>query len=119
MRLVPVVTVVKVTSGDRPGSYATRDASENEHFWPLIRDEPGFREQELTLLALDHAGREGRPDPIGVHLDSAARDTAKRVTAALGVSRTPSTTSSVSAARAASWTTPAAGAASGRLQRGD
>lgn len=86
MRLIPVVTVVKFTSGDRPGIYVTRDASENEHFWPLIRDEPGFREQELTLLALDHAGREGRPDPIGVHLDSAARDTAKRVTAALGIS---------------------------------
>jgi glycosyltransferase involved in cell wall biosynthesis len=86
MRLVPVVTVLKITSADRPGIYATRDASENEHFWRLVRDEPSFREQELTLLALDHAGREGRPDGIRVHLDSAARDTAKRLTVALGVS---------------------------------
>ena len=86
MRLVPVVTAVKITSGDRPGIYVTRDASENEHFWRQIRDEHGFREQEVTLLALDHAGREGRPDPIGVHVTSAARDSAKRLTAALGVS---------------------------------
>jgi glycosyltransferase involved in cell wall biosynthesis len=85
MRLVPALTVVKFTSSDRPGAYLHRESHENEAFLEQLRNDPGFRERELTLLALEYAGRDAEPAPLRLHASRATRDTVRRLLTAAGV----------------------------------
>jgi hypothetical protein len=52
MRLVPRLTVIVIPASLRVGSYANRDSWEHEAFVARMRDEPDFRERELSVLAL-------------------------------------------------------------------
>lgn len=52
MRLVPRLTVVVIPASFRTGSYASRESWEHEAFVARMREEPDFRERELSVLAL-------------------------------------------------------------------
>jgi glycosyltransferase involved in cell wall biosynthesis len=51
MRLVPRLTAIVLPAGYRPGVYERRDSWEHEALVARMRDEPDFREQELSALA--------------------------------------------------------------------
>jgi glycosyltransferase involved in cell wall biosynthesis len=50
MRLVPRLTAVVLPAAYRPGVYARRDSWEHEALVARMRDEPDFRERELSAL---------------------------------------------------------------------
>jgi glycosyltransferase involved in cell wall biosynthesis len=51
MRLVPRLTVLFLPAAARPGAYARRDSCEHEALVARMRDEPDFRERELSTIA--------------------------------------------------------------------
>ena len=60
MRLVPRLTVVMIPSAFRDRAYARREVQEHETLVARLRDEPDFRERELSALALHHAANQYR-----------------------------------------------------------
>ncbi len=52
LSMAPHLTVVKLSSRRHPGSYARRESDEHEHYYGRLRDEPDFRERELTSLLM-------------------------------------------------------------------
>jgi glycosyltransferase involved in cell wall biosynthesis len=58
MRLVPRLTVVVLPAALRAGVYARRDTWEQEAFLRRMREEPDFRERELSALALRYAAEQ-------------------------------------------------------------
>jgi len=83
VRLVPRVTVVAIPSGVRRDAYARRDDAPQEEYFARIRDEAGFRERELTTLALLHASRQRAPRPLARYALRAAFDSLFRAAIAL------------------------------------
>ena len=55
IRTVPRLTVVAFGSASRPGCYANRDDHEQTRWLARMRDEPDFREHELTDLVFNLA----------------------------------------------------------------
>jgi hypothetical protein len=55
MRLAPRLTVIVIPAALRPGVYAKRETWEHEALVARIRDEPDFRERELSALAVRYA----------------------------------------------------------------
>jgi glycosyltransferase involved in cell wall biosynthesis len=82
MRLVPRLTVVMLSASLRAGSYARRDSGEHEAIAARMRDEPDFRERELSALALRYATAQF---DIGSTLILAARNAVRLGLAALGL----------------------------------
>jgi glycosyltransferase involved in cell wall biosynthesis len=82
MRLVPRFTVVMLPSAWRAQSYARRDFQEHEALVARMRDEPDFRERELSALALHYAAAQFR---IGSALLLTTRNSVRRGLAALGL----------------------------------
>jgi len=85
IRLAPRLTVVKVPSGLRPGSYVRGDDSEVRHYFDEIASRSDFRERELTRIALRHASEEFRPKPLRWHTTRAAKDVVRRAAIRAGV----------------------------------
>lgn len=54
IRPVPALTVVMFPSGRRAGSYSERQDGEQRRYLARIRDEPDFRERELTDIAVGY-----------------------------------------------------------------
>jgi glycosyltransferase involved in cell wall biosynthesis len=82
MRLVPRLTVILVPSGSRDRVYARREAQEHEAILARMREEPDFRERELSVLAVHHAANQFR---IGATLKFAARNVLLQRSIALGL----------------------------------
>ena len=82
MRLVPRLTVIVIPAGLREGAYARRDASEHDAFTTRMRDEPDFRERELSALALRYAGAQFTLRPA---LGVVVRNSVRRGLVALGL----------------------------------
>lgn len=82
MRLVARMTVVSFPSGMREGSYARRDAEEQQGCFVRIRDERDFRERELTRLAWEHAASEW---VVGSLWTRTVRNSIRRLLAGVGL----------------------------------
>jgi glycosyltransferase involved in cell wall biosynthesis len=82
MRLVPRLTAVVIPAAYRPGGYERRDAWEHEALAARIREEPDFRERELSALALRYAAGQFA---FGPTLTLAARNTIRQSLVALGL----------------------------------
>ncbi|HEX2499891.1 MAG TPA: glycosyltransferase [Methylomirabilota bacterium] len=82
MRLVPRLTLLTIPSGWRNGSYARREVEEHEAYAERIREEPDFRERELSALALRHASDQFA---LGPTLALTARNTIRQGLVALGL----------------------------------
>jgi glycosyltransferase involved in cell wall biosynthesis len=82
MRLVPRLTAVVIPAAYRPGVYARRDAWEHEALAARIREEPDFRERELSALALRYAAGQFA---FGPTLTLAARNAIRQGLVALGL----------------------------------
>ena len=52
LRLVPRLTAIVLPAAYRPGVYARRDSAEHEALVARMRDEPDFRERELSAIAV-------------------------------------------------------------------
>ena len=48
LRLLPRITVIKISSSGRSGSYSTRDEREHQSYFGRMNDDPRFLEDELT-----------------------------------------------------------------------
>ena len=82
MRTIPIVTVVCVLSGDRRGSYAERQSTENEWWAAGIRSGPQFMLEQITAVA----ARASTTDlSIGRHLARAAKNVVRRLAMVLGL----------------------------------
>ena len=64
LRLVPRMTVVKLSAGDRIGCYTKREFHEHKEYFERMAQEPDFREKELTESFLRHASRDSRLEVI-------------------------------------------------------
>ena len=88
MRLVPHLTVYAVLSGGRKDVYVTRESAPQEAAFRAMREDPFFRERELTFLAAAHAagGYEIRQNlSVVPHGARAAKNAVLRAGLALGI----------------------------------
>jgi GT2 family glycosyltransferase len=82
MRLVPRLTVIAIPAAGPERTYPHREAHEHEAYVERMREEPDFREQELSALALRYAAGQFALRPT---IALAARNSIRQGLVALGL----------------------------------
>ncbi len=82
MRLVPRLTVITIPSAYRDRAYARREVQEHEAYAERMREEPDFRERELSALTFRCAAEQFA---LGPTLTLAARNSIRQGLVALGL----------------------------------
>lgn len=87
LRQSPLLTLLTVPSGIRPGSYLAGDADHVDWHRRLTADPERLRGEVASAVAVRSAAETFRPRPLRVHARRAVRDVARR--AAMATGRTP------------------------------